>query len=156
MAYHFDLLNEDTMLQLQNMLSEHNVYYRVFKTAKERLAQSPYLQLCLKTIESTEALAARLDLRRYNKPVASEVAVIIEADDHDIQSGEQGVRRSRDIILEMRSDKLKRISDLHSAYSPLRYPLLFPRGEQGWHLGFQVGLQIRCSVVYLHLLTDDV
>jgi hypothetical protein len=26
-----------------------------------------------------------------------------------------------------------RISDIHPAYAPLYYVLLFPRGENGWH-----------------------
>ena len=39
----------------------------------------------------------------------------------------------RDIVLRFRSGPLHRISDLHPAYAPLQYPLLFPYGENGWY-----------------------
>ena len=47
-------------------------------------------------------------------------------------TGEEPVDR-RDIVLQTRKGKFKRISELHSSYCPLRYPLLFPNGQQGWH-----------------------
>ena len=37
------------------------------------------------------------------------------------------------IVLRNRAGLLYRISDLHPAYAPLQYLLLFPRGENGWH-----------------------
>ena len=40
----------------------------------------------------------------------------------------------RDLIIEHRNGALQRISELSSAYLPLRYPILFPHGEQGWHV----------------------
>jgi hypothetical protein len=39
----------------------------------------------------------------------------------------------REIILKTRDGALQQISELHSGYLPLRYPLLFPYGEQGRH-----------------------
>lgn len=42
--------------------------------------------------------------------------------------------KGRDIILCLRqSEYLDRISELHPAYVPLQYPLLFPHGSNGWH-----------------------
>ncbi|KAJ3520762.1 hypothetical protein NMY22_g12605 [Coprinellus aureogranulatus] len=42
--------------------------------------------------------------------------------------------KGRDIILRLRQgDYLDRISELHPAYVPLQYPLLFPHGTNGWH-----------------------
>src|SRR5262249_7303939 len=57
---------------------------------------------------------------------ASEVGIIIAKDPSD-------VNENRDLIIERRSGQLKRISELHSAYLPLRFPLLYPYGEPGWH-----------------------
>lgn len=37
------------------------------------------------------------------------------------------------IILQLRSGPLHCISNLHPAYTPLQYPLLFPQGENGWY-----------------------
>lgn len=45
----------------------------------------------------------------------------------------------RDIILEKKSGKLKRINELHPCYLPLQYPLIFPYGEDGFRLGIQNG-----------------
>ena len=38
-----------------------------------------------------------------------------------------------DIILHSHEGGLQHISELHRAYAPLHYVLLFPRGEDGWH-----------------------
>ena len=51
----------------------------------------------------------------------NEVAVSIPADHHDI-------------ILRLRGGGLRRISHLNPAYSTLQYPILFPNGEDGWHI----------------------
>ena len=114
----------NTVLQLQHMLRLHNPYIDIFLTAKERLAMNENISLYLKTVD-----IRHFDRRRYNHPTASEVAVIMPG------TGEGRVDR-RDIILETKSHRLKRISELHSAYCALRYPLLFPNGQQGWHPNF--------------------
>ncbi|XP_012847884.1 PREDICTED: uncharacterized protein LOC105967828 [Erythranthe guttata] len=61
----------------------------------------------------------------YNLPNASEIAGLIIGD-FDTQEG------VRDIVVETRSNKLQRISELHPLYFPLQYPLLFPYGEDGY------------------------
>src|SRR5215475_6085866 len=38
----------------------------------------------------------------------------------------------RDIVLKTHEGQLIHISELHGAYDPLQYPLLFPYGEYGW------------------------
>ncbi|XP_012850822.1 PREDICTED: uncharacterized protein LOC105970533 [Erythranthe guttata] len=47
----------------------------------------------------------------------------------DMIDGNNGVR---DIVVETRSNKLQRISELHPHYLPLQYPLLFPYGEDDY------------------------
>lgn len=69
-------------------------------------------------------LTPQQDRRRYNLPTANEVAVILPG---------TSANEPRDIILRCRDGRLQRISDLHPAYIPLQYPLLFPRGENGWY-----------------------
>ena len=39
----------------------------------------------------------------------------------------------RDIILTTQTEGLQRINECHPAYDALQYPILFPRGEIGWH-----------------------
>ncbi|XP_024009422.1 uncharacterized protein LOC112084504 [Eutrema salsugineum] len=47
--------------------------------------------------------------------------------------------KTRDIVIESMSGRWKRISELHPAYLPLQYPLLFPYGEDGFRLGIDIG-----------------
>ncbi|RHN53910.1 putative helitron helicase-like domain-containing protein [Medicago truncatula] len=67
----------------------------------------------------------RRDGRRYNIPTASEVATLIVGD-YDAADYE------RDKIIEQKIGIFKRVSVLNTAYLPLQYPLLFPRGEDGY------------------------
>ncbi len=66
------------------------------------------------------------DPRRYNRPTASEVAVIMEGDGTELHQG-------HDIIIQTHGNRLQRVSELHSSFLPLRFPLLCPQGEPGWH-----------------------
>lgn len=59
-----------------------------------------------------------------------EVAIILPNDPSQPQS--------RDIILRKHGGHLQQISELHPAYAPLQYVLLFPRGENGWHPDLRV------------------
>jgi hypothetical protein len=120
MMHQYGLLNETILLRLTSMLDEINPYFQNFQTARERLRTINYISLHLKTVD-----IANLDQKRYNQPTAAEVAVIIPG------TGEEQFDH-REIILQSRTGPLKRISELHSAYLPLRYPLLHPHGEQGW------------------------
>ena len=70
------------------------------------------------------------DLRHYNLPTADdEVAAIIPGDGSEVRSNH------RDIVLRLKGGGLQRISHLHPAYASLQYVLLFPHGEDGWHMG---------------------
>jgi len=123
MSHHVDLLDRPTLLALQDMILRYNPYFKVFKTARERLTEHYNITLHLKTID-----VPHLDQRRYNRPMASEIAVVM------VGSGEESTSGKRDIVIQSRDGPLRRVSELHSSYCPLRYPMLFPYGEQGWHL----------------------
>jgi hypothetical protein len=116
-----ETLSQNIMHGLQNMLLQHHQYAPVFKHAHEILCEynGP-----IEDAEVRLRVAPGLDKRRYNLPTADEVAVILP--------GSQS-RAPRDIVLRNRDGPLYQISDLHPAYAPLQYPLLFPRGENGWH-----------------------
>jgi hypothetical protein len=68
------------------------------------------------------------DSRRYNLPTANEIAVIIPGD------GSEEVSDKCDIVLRLQGSQLQCISQLNHVYSTLHYVLLFPSGEEGWHL----------------------
>ena len=114
-------LDEHILEDLLTMMHKKNPYYSIFKVAKERISENVNLCLNLTTFD-----AKKQDPRRYNLPTASEVGVIISKDISEINA-------ARDLIIEHRTGELQRISELHSGYLPLRFPLLFPYGEPGWH-----------------------
>ena len=91
----------------------------------ERIRNQQPTSLRLRTI-----VDKRTDHRRYNLPTASEVAIILPG------SGEEDCDH-RDIVIHERGGSLKSISELRSDYLPLRYPILFPYGEQGWHVNMR-------------------
>jgi hypothetical protein len=153
--------NRDTIRALQNMLWDTHPYCKVLNMAKERLQTNRVVTLNLQSvripqriqviadsiipIDTTRSVAdcrglansLTTDLRLYNRPTASEIAVLIEDDNvfnnpQTLLSTETTGRR--DIIIQERNDgKLHRISEMHSLYAPLRFPLIFPYGEHGWH-----------------------
>jgi hypothetical protein len=56
-----------------------------------------------------------------------EIAVILPGDEDSIDTNK------RDIIIETKNNKLKRISQYNSSYDPLHYVLPFMKGELGKH-----------------------
>ena len=59
------------------------------------------------------------DRRRYNATTPTEVGIII-VDNHGGNVGH------RDKVLQTRSNRLARISEIHRFYDPLQYVLIFP------------------------------
>jgi hypothetical protein len=126
MAYHHDLLDLHIVLSLQAMLHQYNPYIDRFLTAHQRLTQVENISLRIKLVD-----LPHYDSRRYNRPTASEIAAIM------VGTGEEPMA-GRDIVLQTRNNRLQRIRETHSSYNPLRFPLLFPFGEQGWHINMRI------------------
>jgi len=61
---------------------------------------------------------------QYNAPTIDEVAVLLVNED----------KGPRDIVLHGRSGQLSRVSELNRSYDALQYPLMFIRGEDGYHI----------------------
>lgn len=118
-------LDPQLLIRFQQFMNEHNPYAQVFRSAAAICDKQDHRTLRIKTIS-----APGTDHRRYNRPTADEVAAIIEGD------GEIGAR-SRDIVLERQSGDRQRISELHTGYFALRYPLLFLYGSQMWDEHFR-------------------
>ena len=114
-------LNADVLWELNDMLFNHHPYVQVFKHAHQILnarleANQSDLHVQLHYNEATDA-------RRYNLPIANEIAAVIPGD------GTEVLNENRDIILCLEKGGLRHISHLHHAYSTLHYVLLFPKGE---------------------------
>ncbi|XP_077222666.1 uncharacterized protein LOC143856351 [Tasmannia lanceolata] len=80
-----------------------------------------------------------LDQRVYNAPTASQVAAIW------IEGVNNESLHTRDIILRSHCGHTCRIQSYFGCYDPLQYPLLFPRGETGWHKGIRRSAQLNTS-----------
>ncbi|XP_071913897.1 uncharacterized protein [Coffea arabica] len=72
-----------------------------------------------------------LDQRVYNLPSTSQVAAIWTEDENET------VDRSAHIQVYTHSHTSHRINHYYGCYDPLQYPILFPRGECGWHHGIK-------------------
>jgi hypothetical protein len=107
-----------TFERLQSILERVNPYVRIFKQAREVAAPNISIRIFNDP---------NMDARRYNSPSVSEVAAVI-VDDTETTEG-------RDLILRTTSGSLQRIRSCNQAYNSLSYPLLFPRGDPGWHIG---------------------
>ncbi|XP_073359742.1 uncharacterized protein [Aegilops tauschii subsp. strangulata] len=69
----------------------------------------------------------RLDQRRYNRPLSTEVAAIW------VEGSDLAKRLDRRITLCGNNNERHSIRVTSGAYDPLSYPLFYPRGELGWH-----------------------
>ncbi|KAL5193130.1 Replication protein A DNA-binding subunit A [Glycine soja] len=105
--YIYDTDNEVNNRLLQNPM------------ARDKLQSLIVSDLKLKLIYDRQS-----DGRLYNLPNTAEVVALIVGDEH--------TGNHRDIIIEKQTGLLKRINELHPAYLPLQYPLLYPRGEDGY------------------------
>lgn len=109
------------------MLNDVNPYVTKFRQARDRLNTNPDQSFHMRIVSDRKK-----DGRIYSVPTANEVAALIPGDFHvDMPS--------RDIVIEETSGFLQRISEIEACYLPLQYPLLFPRGEDGFRKGIQKG-----------------
>ncbi|CAN6801732.1 unnamed protein product [Brassica oleracea var. botrytis] len=116
-------IRADLVQSIMEMLRECNVHVKTFRNAMDRFnSEDECEDLSLVLINSREK-----DGRIYNLPTSSEVAALVVGDF-------QNNMDKRDIILEKKSGKVKRINELHPCYLPLQYPLIFPYGEDGFRL----------------------
>jgi hypothetical protein len=67
---------------------------------------------------------------QYNLPSSGEIAAIVVGDSSN-------TKYTYDVLVHDRRFGLKRVSFLHPCYMALQYPLLFPYGEHGFHLGIR-------------------
>lgn len=118
------------------MLNECNPYSQILRMAKDRFEDTPSSNVQLKLI--SRRTAGGTSGKTYNLPTTTEVAALFVGE-FDIEM------EPRDIVLETMDGNLKRISELHAGYLPLQYPLLFPYGEDGYHIDLQLKRTTTCS-----------
>jgi hypothetical protein len=107
------------------MLNEHNSLVKAFRYARDRLDQEGDQRVTLRLLGCN----SRDDVQ-YNLPTSGEIAAIIVGD----YSADE---YTFDVLVHSKSGRLKCVSCLHPCYLSLQYPLLFPYGERGYHLGIK-------------------
>lgn len=114
--------------KIVEFLTKNNPYAQIFRLANEISGEGEAGTVRILSMPKHD----RTD-KRYNRPTIEEVAMIIEGD------GEVG-EKGRDIILRRRYDKdnkFQRVSEKHTAYLSVRYPIIFWYGNQGWDEAFR-------------------
>ncbi|GFV05307.1 ATP-dependent DNA helicase [Trichonephila clavipes] len=66
--------------------------------------------------------------RQFNALTIDEVAIIIVGEEFE----------SRDIILHRRNGDIQQVSETHRSYDGLQYPILFWRGDDGYHFNIKM------------------
>jgi hypothetical protein len=135
-------LDPRLVIKIQTFLSENNpyaIFYRII--GKNYSVDDDHVQFALRHYEDP-----RFDQCVYNAPRTLEVGFVIDNDSpNDISP--------RHIVLTGRDRTLHHITNDFTGYLPLRYPIFFPFGKQGWSHGYPSGTE-RCESVQ-HSLTFE-
>ncbi|XP_049317012.1 uncharacterized protein LOC125779785 [Bactrocera dorsalis] len=106
------------------MLHEHNGLIKLFTISLERMPTDDH-----SIITQADKRPTGTHERQYNAPTVSEISVVVVGEN----------LQSRDIVIKRRNQNaLKRISETHRSYDAMQYPLMFCRGEDGYHLGYKM------------------
>ncbi|GJZ29210.1 DNA helicase [Tanacetum coccineum] len=108
-------LRRDIVEGLIDMLDTHNALVHLFRTAREKLADThiPNFKVRLYNV---------VGAREYALPTGDMLAAIV------YKPGPQA-DIDYDIVIEERSGHPQRVNKLHSSYMSLQFPLLFPYGK---------------------------
>ncbi|GJZ61535.1 DNA helicase [Tanacetum coccineum] len=111
-------LRRDIVEGLIDMLDTHNALVHLFRTAREKLADThiPNFKVRLYNV---------VGAREYELPTGDMLGAIV------YEPGPE-TNMDYDIIIEERSGHPQRVNKLHSSYMSLQFPLLFPYGEDGY------------------------
>ena len=110
------------LIEIRSMLDDvNNPFVLKFKYAASLLKKNPFTDLRIVILNNKQ-----LDKRTYNKPTASEIAVLIPA------LGENDEPTQREGFVFEKNGDLKFIDPNHASYDPMQYVLLFPHGDLGW------------------------
>lgn len=114
-------LEEKIVAGLLEMLDGTNELTKIYRTARDRYESEHPTEL------SIRLGGQRQCGKQYDLPTSDEIAGLIVGD----LSSTTG---TRDVIVQFQTNNLQRISELHPLFMALQYPLLFPYGEDGYHV----------------------
>ena len=111
------------MTELQAMMQDTHPYVLLYKHAFQIMKAKPPEEQ--KNVVVKLHMDKAADGHHYNLPTTDE---IIPGDGSEERSNHH------DIVVRLAGGGLKHISHLHPSYSTLYYTMLFPRGEEGFHI----------------------
>lgn len=160
------------MVELQERQLSDSPYAQVFKNASSIIKDTPSSTILLKTLNPTKR-----NEHQYNRPSANEVAAVIQGHQdigHDPRQflirSKSSVRRpaidlSGQIVedtaatphlrMNRSASHMQTICELHTAYFPLRYPVIFWYGQQGpdsHYISPTAGATGKSNVFHLEIL----
>ncbi|KAI9084871.1 hypothetical protein K1719_033277 [Acacia pycnantha] len=115
-------LDQSIVEMLKECLDKHNCVVKHYRNATEIIKQNVISDVSIRLIRSSNVTGQS---KQYNMPTTSELAALIVGDFDNSYT-------KRDIIVKRQSGSLQRIDELHMAYLPLQYPLLFLYGDNGY------------------------
>lgn len=102
--------------QLQAFFHANNAVVNMFKTALERMPSDTH-----KFVIRADCTPTGEHVRRFNAPTVNDVAAIIVGDP----------TKSRDIVVQRRSNIMHRVNETHRLYDALQYPIIYWQGQDG-------------------------
>ncbi|CAH0682997.1 unnamed protein product [Spodoptera exigua] len=91
----------------------------MFKTALERMPSDTH-----KFVIRADCTPTGEHVRRFNAPTVNDVAAIIVGDP----------TKSRDIVVQRRSNIMHRVNETHRLYDALQYPIIYWQGQDGYDI----------------------
>ncbi|CAI0468647.1 unnamed protein product [Linum tenue] len=116
-------LRPDIVTGLMKLFDVTNELVKSFRRVRSQLLDPASANLRLRIVGARDTTS-----RQYELPTGAELAGLIPG---DFLPDDEG----RDIIIDHCSEGLKRITTVHPKYDALHFPVLFPYGEDGFHVG---------------------
>ncbi|KAI9110503.1 hypothetical protein K1719_018369 [Acacia pycnantha] len=116
---------------LKECLDKHNCVVKNYRKAGEIIKENVIHDVSIRLIRSSNSIGLS---KQYSMPTTSELAALIVGDFDNSYT-------KKDIIVKRQCGKLQRIDELHMAYLPLQYPLLFSYGDNGYDSSNQHALE---------------
>jgi hypothetical protein len=117
--------NPALVASLIEMLSEHNPLVRQFRMARDRLMLPTAPDVFIRLRGSIDDHGSRFSL-----PAVPELAALLVAD-------LTTTAHALDVVVETRAGHGKQIHPVNPSLMAMQYPLLFPYGDVGYHIGIK-------------------
>lgn len=120
----FNATKLDLIDRIQTMLHTHNDLIKLFKSSLDHMPTDNHA-----IVIKADKRPTGSHERQFNAPTADEISIVVIGENMS----------SRDIILQRRTGNVpQRINETHRSYDGLQYPLMFCRGEDGYHLEYRM------------------